>query len=245
MRKKVIIINFCKNCNKPLNEKQIKKKNIFCSKGCATSFRQKAHDPNPENLNNKDLLFYILGLIWSDGNLSKEEDRISITLNDYDLIKKIFPYFSDTQKRKIYSYKKSNTIINSNIDFVNFCKNLNLIPNKSKTVTFPPIPSKYYNSFIRGIFDGDGSVYIQNTYKEKKYIGVTILSANKNFLLEIQKILKNNKIENNIILDCRESVFCLKIYKQQSIMNFYNYIYSNTDYYLQRKKDKFLIKDIV
>lgn len=232
----------CKNCNKELTKIQITKKNIFCCKNYATSFRQKAHDPDVSKIEDKDLVFYILGLIWSDGNLTKEEDKISINSNDLDLLQMLYPKFSDTNKRIIYTYKKSNTIINTNNNFIAYCKKYGLCLNKSRIITFPPIPKKYYYSFIRGVFDGDGSVYIQGKYKNNIYLGVTILSANKLFLIPIQNIFLENNIESNIIKDCRGSVYCLKIYKQKSIKNFYNFIYNNTSYYLKRKKEKFSLK---
>lgn len=243
------MIKTCKNCNKILTKKQILKKGEFCCKGCATSFRQKAFDPNVFKNEDKDLVFYILGLIWSDGNLNKDLNKISLTLKDLDLIQTLYPHFSDINKRKIYSYNKngfeSHTIINTNKDFIKKLMEYGLIPCKSYDITFPNIPQSFFYSFIRGVFDGDGSVYIQNRYKNIKYLGVSIISANKMFLIPIQEILKTKKIDSNIIKDSRGSVYCLKIYRKESIKNFFNYIYKDSKYFLHRKKNVFIINDIV
>ena len=53
------------------------------------------------------------------------------------------------------------------------------------------VPEKYLNHFIRGVFDGDGSVfYYERVINEKKYIesGVSIISSNY-FILELLNIL--------------------------------------------------------
>ena len=39
---------------------------------------------------------------------------------------------------------------------------LGLTPNKSLTIKFPPIPPEHVRHFIRGCWDGDGSVYIDS-----------------------------------------------------------------------------------
>jgi hypothetical protein len=38
---------------------------------------------------------------------------------------------------------------------------LGLSPRKSRTIAFPPIPQEYVRHFIRGCWDGDGSIYIE------------------------------------------------------------------------------------
>lgn len=242
-------MKLCKNCKKELSKQQIAKKGLFCSKGCATSYRQKANDPDISMLHNKDLLFYILGLIWSDGNLSSDLRKISICSTDKSLIDDLYPVFCDCKHRKIYSYTvhgfTSHTIINTNQNFIDFCMQLGLHPHKSFTINFPKIPKENVYSFIRGIFDGDGSIYIQNRYKNKIYLGISIVSANNAFLLKMQIYLQEQQINSNVILDSRGSIYCLKIYQQESIKKFYQYIYQTDTCSLHRKKAKFLINDIV
>ena len=239
----------CKNCGKELTHIQIIKKAECCSKGCATSFRQKADDPDLFEYEDKDFLYYVLGLIWSDGNLNKEEDKITFCFKDQEFVEYLYNKICDTQKHKIYEFHKKDFIsygfINTNKNFINKCKKFGLVSNKSKIITYTDIPQKYQYSFIRGIFDGDGSVYVHNRYKGTNYLGVTILSANKNFLIPLQQILTNNNIESNLLLDWRGSVYMIKIYKKESIKNFYNFIYKNSLHFLPRKKEVFIINDIV
>ena len=239
----------CLNCGKTLTDKQIKKKNIFCSKGCATSYRQVAHDPNCKETLPKETLWYICGLIVSDGNIS--ENKINISSCDKELIDKIYPLFSDTSKRKIYVYTSSNinhsisySILNTNLDFLKFLNSIGVFEKKSKTITNVSIPKEYESQFVRGVFDGDGSVYISSMYKDTKYIGVSITSGSKIFLEQIQIILNNNNIDCNIVKDCRKDCFYLKIYKKEHIKQFFNYIYNNSTIFLQRKY-QFFCNEIV
>lgn len=50
----------CLKCGRCLTSKQISKKNKFCCHGCATSYRQMAHDPNI--FEKKIRIFYIIYL---------------------------------------------------------------------------------------------------------------------------------------------------------------------------------------
>lgn len=240
----------CKNCNKELTKKQIAKRNVFCCRGCALSYRQLAHDPDLTNMADQHLFYYIMGLIWSDGNLNKEETRITIGLKDLSLIEILYPIFSDTSKRKIYVnqiYRNnkefySYVIINNNKNTIEYFKTKGLIPAKSSIIEYPSIPQEYQHDFIRGVFDGDGSVYISSKYKDKNYLGVTIVSGSKNFLIDLQKQLIFNHIECNLLKDSRPEnhTYLLKIYKQQSIVKFFNYIYKNSSICLQRKLNIFM-----
>lgn len=239
----------CLNCGKELTEKQLKRKFLFCSKGCATSFRQASHDPDCSKTLSGENLWYICGLITSDGNIS--ENKITISLCDEELIKRIYPIFSDISKRKIYTYRPPNpnhstsySIINTNSHFLEFLNHIGIFERKSKNIKKIEIPKEFESHFIRGVFDGDGSVYISSIHKNTKYLGVSITSASNIFLEQIREILKSNNIDSNIIKDCRKSCYYLKIYKKDHIKLFFNYIYKDSTIYLQRKY-KFFCNEIV
>lgn len=83
--------------------------------------KRKAHDPDLSKIEDLDLKFYILGLIITDGNIDKTNSKITLSLTNQKIIEKIYPYFCDINKRKIYKYKPKNknaqmsyTIINTN-----------------------------------------------------------------------------------------------------------------------------------
>ena len=182
------INNTCVNCGKPLTKTQISKKNTYCSSACATSYRCRANDPD-FFLVEKHILSYTLGLLFTDENLNKEKTRLTLSLTEKNIIEKLYPYFFNTQKRKIYSYKPSGnsniiyTIINSNTTSINNIINLGMTLHNTITKPFPDIKNLILSDFIRGIFDGDGCVYISNTFKNYKYYAISISAASKDFMI--------------------------------------------------------------
>ncbi|MHB1086956.1 MAG: LAGLIDADG family homing endonuclease [Minisyncoccota bacterium] len=67
------------------------------------------------------------------------------------------------------------------------------MPNKSKVIGKIKVPSKYFFDFLRGVFDGDGSVY---SYRDKRWPSshmyyVSFASASPDFLAWIQRELQS------------------------------------------------------
>lgn len=226
------------------------KKGNFCSKGCATSFRQKAHDPNFFDKLNICETYYLIGLIASDGNLSKDYSRITIGLTDEELIHKIYPYFSDIKKRKVYvsqkdSYKEFYTIISTNEDAILEINKMGIIPNKSVNLELSDkiAFSDYFWSFVRGYFDGDGCIYLCSKYRNKNYYAISITSGSYNFLKKLQLVFENFNIHSTLSRDKRKiknSCYYLKIYKQDDVKLFYKLIYSDkSQFFLKRKREIF------
>ncbi len=113
---------------------------------------------------------YVLGVLYTDGNLFHDTKRgtyrIAITQKQPELLNKVLKlmdcdarlrhrkqkgisgevYFFDIQHKKVYS------------DLINW----GLSPNKSNTVNFPNIPQEFVRHFIRGCWDGDGSIYFES-----------------------------------------------------------------------------------
>lgn len=243
---------YCLNCNKQLSLLQIKNKRIFCCKGCSVSYRQKAHDPDLFCMKNKDMLYYVLGLIFTDGNLDKTETKITLSLTQKDIIDAIYPYFCDITKRRIYQYQPKNcknaniiyTIINTNKDTINTLKQMSLTSCNSTTKDFPDIPFEYMNSFLRGMFDGDGCVFTTHTYKSKKYKKVGFSCASLLFVNKFINFLKNLGFHPTVVLDSRRKNNAIKTYyiflnRQKEIKQFYKYIYSDACIYMQYKRQRF------
>lgn len=107
---------------------------------------------------------YLLGFLASDGTVDKKNNRIKIGLSSVDReflvkIKEELNYEGD-----ILDYTTSNGFLISELTFTSqqIKKDLakySIIPNKTFTFKFPKnLNKKYWVDFIRGYFDGDGSV---------------------------------------------------------------------------------------
>lgn len=242
----------CKNCGKELTKNQIIKKNVYCCKGCGTSWRQKSHDPDIFQIKNTDVLYYLLGLIFTDGNLDKDEKRITLSLTQKDVIDYLYPYFCDINKRKIYQYQPHNcenasicyTIINTNQETINKLKKMSLQSANSTTKTFPLIPLKHMSSFLRGVFDGDGCIFNSCKYKDTYYKKISITCGSKNFSEQLIQELTNLGIHSTLVLDSRRKHNANKTYyicinSQQDVWKFYSYIYTDANIFMNYKKQRF------
>lgn len=104
---------------------------------------------------------------------------------------------------------------------------------KSFSLTFPDVPEEFLPDFIRGYFDGDGSVM---NLKNNR-LNSAFTCGNKEFLKALLKILKEKAgIEGGSFDD---SSYSLKFGKKDTI-RLGQYIYQNNpELFLSRKKDKF------
>ena len=113
---------------------------------------------------------YAIGLIVTDGNLSKEGNRITFVSKDIEQIENFNKSLGINIKVGIHrSGSTSSTAYRlqfRDVLFFEFLNNIGIFPVKSKTIKKIKIPKKYFFDYLRGCFDGDGSVY---SYWDKRY----------------------------------------------------------------------------
>ena len=141
-------------------------------------------------------LAYIVGLIASDGNLSKDGRHMTFVSKDLQLIKTFKKCLGlgvkIGKKQSGYSPNSSAHFLQfGDKIFYNFLLKIGLTPAKSKTIGNLDIPKKYFFDFLRGSFDGDGSFY---SYCDKRWASsflfyLNFMSASSNHCLWIQKTI--------------------------------------------------------
>jgi len=113
---------------------------------------------------------YVLGVIYTDGNLYCDKGRkiyrFVVSQKEPELLNKLLKLMdcnAELQHRKkhgitgeIYLFNVHHLQIYS--DLISF----GLSPNKSKTIDFPNIPQEFVRHFVRGCWDGDGSIYFES-----------------------------------------------------------------------------------
>lgn len=209
---------------------------------------------------------YILGFMYADGyNWTGGKNRmvtISLQEDDVDILEKIQSLLKE--KSTIYNIKpnclnckpQKRLQINSK-SFSEDLKKLGCHQNKSKTLLFPSgdmVNSKFISHFIRGYFDGDGSVWEgkrkKMVVKDKKYGSRERIVHNVKFnitgttsIIEgIQNILVNNKIcKRNKLNTSKSTDNCIQLeYSgRKQMKRFYEFIYKDATIYMNRKKQKF------
>jgi len=148
---------------------------------------------------------YILGFWYADGYIRKRRDRYSFcygfsicqqTKDKYilkNILKKMNsnnPICCPKTRPNMSHFEISSEIIFN--DIVKFGG----LPNKSKIVRFPRISHKYTSDFIRGLFDGDGSISLIGKSPHSYICSGSIM-----FIQDLKGILDkyeiNGKIDDN------------------------------------------------
>ena len=193
-------------------------------------------------------LAYIIGLIATDGCLSKDRRHIDFTSKDIDQIRTFKKCLGIKNKigYKVsgYSDKWYPRIQFGDINFYNFLLDIGLTPAKSKTLGSLKIPRKYFFDFLRGCFDGDGSIH---AYWDKRWHSSymyysSFVSASLDHLEWLEKsIYKLAKTEGFINKSSGKiaRAYQLKYAKSASKVLFKKMYYSDNLPLLKRKYLKF------
>lgn len=132
---------------------------------------------------------YVFGLIITDGCVSKT-GTISLCINDKNLLEKVKKAMGSDHKIIPSKHQKGLYYFHfAREKLVNDLKNLGVLPNKSLTVKFPNVPQEHLPDFIRGVFDGDGSVFF-NKHSLKFSLRSKFVSGSKDFIEGLQASLE-------------------------------------------------------
>jgi hypothetical protein len=185
---------------------------------------------------------YALGLLATDGCLSKDGRHIDFTSKDLELVKFFKNYLSLSNKitkktRSIEKEKKYFHIQFGDINFYKFLIDIGITPAKSRTISSLKIPRNYFPDFLRGCIDGDGNIRTFD-HPESQYpqLRTRLFSASENFLKWINSETSFCGIKGVINWGAR--VYVLEYAMGSSIKLFKKIYYKN---YPKSLKRKFLI----
>lgn len=119
---------------------------------------------------------------------------------------------------------------------------LGVIPGKSYSAKFPYfIDEKYYRSFIRGVFDGDGCIYHydKGNTNTVSFTGTSELINGIGDIIEKELNIKKHihVAQNSMIIDKNTRV--LMFGGNNQVKKFLDWLYFNADMYLERKYKKY------
>jgi hypothetical protein len=108
-------------------------------------------------------LWYTVGLIATDGNLSIDGRHISITSKDKDLLeglkKILFLKLKLTRKARASEKVKKYFVLQiGDVKFYKFLLGIGLTQRKSLTLGEIKFPINFFKDFLRGVIDGDGNI---------------------------------------------------------------------------------------
>lgn len=240
--KVVEYIRFCEKCNKKFivnNIAEINRGgNRFCSVSCSS--RRYNFDENYFDTIDTQNKAYVLGLLYSDGCISKKKTEMIIKLHNKDkiILEEIKEDMKSEHPIKSIIQKNREEQFSFRVSSIKLCKqliSLGVTPNKTLTIKFPELDREYIRHFIRGYFDGDGC--ISKVKNSNSYI-VTIFTASKDFKNSfIEYIEKEIGITTNVYE--RNNGYAMCFYKKVFILKLYEYFYIDSTMFLDRKKVKF------
>lgn len=184
---------------------------------------------------------YLLGFLAADGCVYAKNNVIKLCLSSIDKdfltcvnreIESNFPIHDYISKD---GYANSELRISSN-QIKKDLAQYNIIPKKTYSFNFPEkIKEEFYLDFIRGYFDGDGTIC-----KAGNSIRFSICAYNKEILVKIIDIFYKFGIPKVNIYQYNDKHLYYFQYSTQSVKKIYNLLYSQKDCLcLSRKKDKF------
>lgn len=180
---------------------------------------------------------YIIGLLLSDGHVSKS-GKIMLTLKDLDLIEKYRVAIGSSHKITIDGYGNYSIVITS-VELSNRLREIGFHNRKSYYIDIEKIlsniPPELEHHFVRGLFDGDGSIKIYRYDYLKKpqlHFGFTglecVVNYVKNFLGIKTKTVMESELTRTCVSSCRET-----------ICSIFSILYKDATIYMDRKWNTF------
>lgn len=187
---------------------------------------------------------YAIGLIVSDGCLSKDGRHISLTSNDREQLlafNRCLKISTIICKKYSGAGNMSYYIQFSDVLFYVFLVKIGLTPAKSKTLGQINIPQKYFFDFVRGYFDGDGCSYsyYDSIYRKSYRFYISFASGSEKYIYWLRSKLKFYlSIEGSINRKNGSTNVQLKYAKRESVILAKNMYYHKALVCLERKRLK-------
>lgn len=191
-------------------------------------------------------LAYAVGLLATDGGLSIDGRHIDFTSKDLDLVETLRKCLG----LQVRIAEKSSGIASNNkcyhvqfgdVLFYRWLMSIGITPRKSKTIGSLKIPSPLFFDFLRGSFDGDGTVYSywDSRWHSSFMFYISFASASRCHLEWLNNcIYQYAGVRGRVALAAR--CFMLRFAKHGSLQLFHKMYYSNDAPKLERKFQKLL-----
>ena len=180
---------------------------------------------------------YWLGFIMADGYVSQVHNHLDISLKDVDAhhLQLLADYFESDAKvtyRNVGKHRACRVTFCSK-ELVASLVSHGCIQNKSLVLEFPTIKQELVHHFLRGYFDGDGSVSYNHEAKKSfdfHFIGTEsfVTEARRHIGLSDTKLYKKGE------------AYDLRYGGVGNAKKLYDYLYQDANVYLARKHDVFL-----
>jgi hypothetical protein len=195
---------------------------------------------------------YVLGVIYTDGNLrpgfirdpqsrdTLRVGRLTVSQKEKELLEKILKLMNCNAKLLFREKRKYEKTVAGSIYYFHINSDeiyddlvrLGLSPNKSMTIRFPTMPGPVMRHFIRGCWDGDGSVYLDSC---SGTVCASFVSGSYDFILGMLMELNAVGFSIRTIHKTRKSFYFR--FTGKECVSLYHFLYDGVpeDMYLSRK----------
>ena len=194
-----------------------------------------------ENIDNEAKAYW-LGFIYADGCLCKNGRsiglKISLSIKDKQILNDFKKELNFTGPVRVFKQKKQSKkvleyceVALNSFDMANDLQNIGVHFNKTKTITYPNLPKELNRHFVRGFWDGDGTVSMDRTY-----VRSALVSGSEVFVHQIADvIIQAINIKTRVYKDCRREAWRFRITNKRDNTAFYKWMYKNSNVFLDRK----------
>lgn len=200
--------------------------------------RQGRHSLNIEFFKeiNTEAKAYFLGLMFSDGSVSNTQCYLK--LKDEDIIQKFKKEINSSAPIRYITYGGYNAYVLeiSSVDFCKYLQKQGCTKNKTRTIQLPQLREDLYRHFIRGFFDGDGCLQLQDKMYHCRF---DLTSASKLFLEQVRPIITAHAKTNGYLgKEKKYDVWHLN-YSGHQVQQILDWLYNDSNFYLERKYVKY------
>jgi len=218
-----------------------------------------------ENIDTEEKAYW-LGFLYADGYVRERKNigselRLKLSIIDKDHLLKFKKFISDDEnipivyeesknkKKKLndtdiqeyYNNSKTYKISINSKKIVSDLIKLGCVNKKSSIIEFPNINESFYKDFIRGYFDGDGSI----SYS-KKAIVLNFVSGSLNFLKRISyELNKNCNCKHANLIGSSDSYKYICYTSLSDIESIYNYLYVCDENIIKLERKLAKIKHVI
>ena len=193
---------------------------------------------------------YYMGMLWADGHNCVERGSIIIELQeqDIDLLQRLNvlaenerPVRKQNLHDKNPKWQNQYRLVLQSKYTSKVLESYGMFQNKSLILTFPSwLDESLYASFVRGYFDGDGCITLQNSNHNRS--AMINMVGTKMFLEKVADIIQSTlDVEVGIERDmrAREPICTLRCSRRRDVIKILNWLYDGATIYMQRKYDKY------
>ena len=182
---------------------------------------------------------YFLGLLYADGSVFN--NGFYLKIKDEDILQRLKEELDAEQPIKNVQYGEYScylfTVCSKKLS--ESLINHGCFQNKTYILKFPQIEEKLIKHFIRGFYDGDGSLYINSNINSCK---LDITSASIDILKSIRTIFTSiTGLSGSLTKECKNSnAWHLRV-NGRKLSVVMDWFYKDATVFMKRKYDKFLI----